>query len=167
LKLLSDASEYALRAIVWLGQEPGRSWKVREIAAHTHAASGYLVKVLQQLARAGLLTAQRGSSGGYTMTRSAEEVTIADVINAVDPIERITSCPIGLESRDRTLCPLHRRIDDALAQIEQTFSSITVAELIREASQAEPTCDCLTASPTTELTTSIDHDGIHGSDPDA
>lgn len=145
MKLLSDASEYALRAIVWLGQEPVRSWKVREIAAQTGAAPGYLVKVLQQLARAGLLTAKRGNNGGYTMTRPADEVTIAEVINAVDPIERITFCPLDHADRGYALCALHRRIDDALALIEKTFSSVTVAELIHELSRGESACDRLTA----------------------
>jgi len=149
LRLLSDASEYALRAIVWLGQDPGRSWKVREIAEQTHAAPGYLVKVLQQLARAGLLSAQRGSNGGYTMTQPPENVTIADVINAVDPIERIDSCPLGLDAHSQQLCPLHRRIDDAMALIERAFASITVADLLREASQARSKCDCLTTATIT------------------
>jgi len=155
LRLLSDASEYALRAIVWLGQEPGRSWRVREIAEHTHAAPGYLVKVLQQLARAGLLSAQRGSNGGYTMTRPPGEVTIADVLNAVDPIERIETCPLGLEAHGKQLCPLHRRIDDAMALIERTFASITVADLIREASQARSECDCLTTVTIKARTASV------------
>jgi len=155
LRLLSDASEYALRAVVWLGQDPGRSWKVREIAEHTHAAPGYLVKVLQQLARAGLLSAQRGSNGGYTMTQPPDEVTIADVINAVDPIERIETCPLGLDSHGTNLCPLHRRINEAMALIERTFASITVEELIHEASPVRSECDCLMAATITARTASF------------
>jgi len=143
VKLLSDASEYALRAVVWLGQEPRRSWKVREIAQHIDAAPGYLVKVLQLLARAGILSAQRGSSGGYTMIRSPTEVTIADVIRATDPIERIERCPLGIAAHGRMLCPLHRRVDEALALIERTFASITIAELIGESSKTNLGCDCL------------------------
>ena len=71
-------------------------------------------------------------------------MTIADVINAVDPIERIKTCPLGIEAHGIQLCPLHRRIDDAMALIERTFQEITIADLIREGSQAAPGCDFLT-----------------------
>lgn len=142
MKLLSDAAEYALRAMVFLAQEPSTAWKVREIAEHTRSSPGYLVKVLQQLARADLVSAQRGINGGYSMVIAPKRVSMADVINAVDPIERIETCPLGLEAHDRELCPMHCRIDKALAHIEQTFSSITIADLIpRKASRSK--CDLL------------------------
>src|SRR5690606_38321864 len=130
MKLLSDASEYALRAVVWLAQRPGEPQKVREIAEGTHAAPGYLVKVLQSLTKAGLLSAQRGSHGGFTLRREPDELTALEVINAVDPIERIRVCPLGLEAHSDCLCPMHQRIDDALALIEQSFGSSTITELI-------------------------------------
>ena len=89
MKLLSDASEYALRAVVWLAQRPGLPQKTREIAEGTHAAPGYLVKVLQSLAKAGILSAQRGSHGGFSLERDPRDLSVLDVIEAVDPIERI------------------------------------------------------------------------------
>lgn len=143
LKLLSDAAEYALRAMVFLAQEPSAAWKVRKIAEHTRSTPGYLVKVLQQLARADLVSAQRGIHGGYTLLIAPERVSMADVINAVDPIERFESCPLGLAAHGRKLCPMHCRIDEALAQIERTFSSITIADLIRKTSTSRSTCDLL------------------------
>ena len=73
MKLLSDASEYALRAVVWLAQRPGLPQKTREIAEGTHAAPGYLVKVLQSLAKAGILSAQRGSHGGFSLERDPRD----------------------------------------------------------------------------------------------
>lgn len=138
MKLLSDASEYGLRAVVWLAQRPGGAGKVREIAEGTRSAPGYLVKVLQSLARAGILSAQRGSQGGFRLERDPAALTVLEVINAIDPIERIRVCPLGLDDHGDRLCPMHQQIDDALAVIERTFSMSTIAHLAAAASSPTP-----------------------------
>ena len=89
MKLLSDASEYALRAVVWLAQHPREPKKVRDIAVGTYAAPGYLVKVLQGLAKAGILSAQRGIHGGFTLVRDPAGLSVWEVVNAVDPVEQL------------------------------------------------------------------------------
>ncbi len=143
VKLISDACEYGLRAIVWLGQRPGETYKVREIAEGTRAAPGYLVKVLQRLARAGIVAGQRGSQGGFTLQRSPSDLTVLEIIDAVDPVERILACPLGLKAHGEHLCPLHRRIDDAMQLIEESFGAVTIAELINAPARSGPLCDAL------------------------
>jgi len=143
MKLLSDATEYALRAVVWLAQRPGEPQKTREIAEGTRSAQGYLVKVLQSLAKADIVSAQRGSHGGFTLERDPESLTVLEVIDAVDPIERIRTCPLGLKSHGECLCPMHRRIDDALASIEDSFRDSTISDLITTPSTSQPLCDAL------------------------
>ena len=140
MKLLPEACEYALRAVVWLAQRPGHPQKVRQIAEGTHSAPGYLVKVLQGLARAEILSAQRGSHGGFTLVRDPAELTALEVINAIDPIERIRRCPLGLEAHSECLCPMHQRIDDALATIEASFRDSTVNDLIRAPGRSKRRC---------------------------
>jgi Rrf2 family protein len=147
VKLLSDATEYGLRAVVWLGQRQGETQKVREIAEGTQAAPGYLIKVLQNLSRAGILSAQRGTLGGFTLQRDPADLTVLEVINAIDPVERITTCPLGLESHGDHLCPMHRRIDEAMLQIEQSFASVTIAQLITEPSRSRALCPALCVEP--------------------
>jgi Rrf2 family protein len=143
MKLLSDATEYGLRAVVWLAQRPGRPQKVREIAEGTHAAPGYLVKVLQELAKAEILSAQRGTHGGFTLERDPAALSILEVINAIDPIERIRTCPLGLPAHGDCLCPVHQRVDDAIALIEKSFARSTVHDLIVEPTRSHPLCNAL------------------------
>ncbi len=143
MKLLSDAAEYALRAVVWLAQRPKQAFKVKEIAEGTHAAPGYLIKVLQDLARAGIITGQRGSRGGFTLVRDPADLTALEIINAVDPIQRIHVCPLNLEAHSRELCPMHRRIDDAMALIEESFQSSTIHHLITQNTASQPMCEAL------------------------
>ena len=145
MKWLSDASEYALRAVVWLAQHPNSSFKLREIAEGTRATPGYLIKVLQSLAKAGILTAQRGSNGGFTLVRDPQDLSVLDVVSAVDPIERIRTCPLGLASHGTCLCPMHRRIDDAIASIERSFGESMIAGLLAEKTSSPPLCDGLVA----------------------
>jgi DNA-binding IscR family transcriptional regulator len=81
-----------------------------------------------------------------TLARGTDELTILDVVNAVDPIQRIRSCPLGLESHGVRLCPLHRRLDNALAMMEKAFRQTTLAEVLAEPSQSTPLCDFPLAS---------------------
>ncbi len=140
MKLLSEACEYGLRAVVWMAQCPGEPKKVKEIAEATKAAPGYLVKVLQELTKAGILTARRGSQGGFKLQRDPSTLTVLEVINAIDPIERISTCPLGLSEHGARLCLLHRRVDDAMQMIEDSFGSTTIEAIIADPSQAKPLC---------------------------
>jgi len=92
--------------------------------------SGYSAKVLGALAQAGILASRRGPNGGFTLARDPERVSVLEVVNAVDPIRRITQCPLGLAAHRRELCPLHRRLDGAAAALESTLRSSRISELI-------------------------------------
>jgi DNA-binding IscR family transcriptional regulator len=76
-----------------------------------------------------------------TLVKSPSELTVLDVVNAVEPIERIATCPLGLASHGTRLCPLHRRMDNALASVEKAFASTTMAEVLAEPTTSIPLCD--------------------------
>lgn len=139
--MLSQTVEYALRAAVLLASGSGSSLTTDEIARRTHVPRGYLSKVLQQMARAGLVHAQRGLHGGFTLSRQPEEITILEVVNAVDSIPRIRECPLGLKTHGKKLCSLHRRLDDASALIEQTFARTTLGDVLADPSKRQPLCE--------------------------
>lgn len=128
--IISLTAEYALRAMVHLATDESASQTVGQIAAQTRVPAGYLAKVLQSLARAGLIVSQRGLGGGFRLAKSPGATSILEVVQAVDPIERIHTCPLGLEAHGTNLCPLHRRLDDAMALIEAQFRDTTIAELL-------------------------------------
>lgn len=132
--IISRTAEYALRAVVHLaaGSGDNPSQTVGQIAASTRVPAGYLSKVLQSLSRSRLITSQRGLGGGFRLVKPAHETSIYEVIQAVDPLERIRDCPLGLDAHGTNLCPLHKRLDDAMALIEEQFRSTTIAELLEE-----------------------------------
>ena len=139
--MISQTAEYALRAVVWLGGRPDEPVGTKQISQAAQVPAGYLSKVLQMLARAGLVVSTAGRSGGFRLTRRPEEISVLDVINAVDPIERIRECPLHLAGHGRDLCPLHRRLDDAMAQMETAFAQSTVADLLAEKTGVPPLCE--------------------------
>lgn len=152
--MISQTAEYALRAVVWLASQTDGSLGTPHIAKATKVPAGYLSKVLQSLARAGLVVSHPGRNGGFTLTRPPDEISVLDVINAVDPIQRIRECPLDLKSHGVNLCPLHRRLDEAMAKAEEAFAGSTIAELLAEPTSSTPLCEGnakLTIARTTRL----------------
>ncbi|MEJ5252279.1 MAG: Rrf2 family transcriptional regulator [Chthonomonadetes bacterium] len=139
--MISQTAEYALRAMVYLAQEPDRPHTNQQIARITRVPMGYLAKVLQSLSKAGLITSRRGLGGGFTLAKPAEEITVYEVVQAVDPIPRITSCPLKLKAHREKLCPLHQRLDNAWELVEQSFRSTTLSDIIAEAGEDGVLCE--------------------------
>jgi len=142
--MLSRTAEYALRAIVWLSDHPGASVTGQAIAVATQVPPDYLSKVMQCLVRAGLVEAQRGKNGGFSLVSNPDELTILDVINAVEPVRRIRSCPLGLPGHE-SLCPLHRSLDDIADQLERAYGAIRLTDLLRTAG-VKPLCPVVEVS---------------------
>lgn len=138
---VSQTAEYALRSVVWLAQKPGEPQTTQQLADGTQVSVSYLPKVLQPLGRANILTSQRGINGGYSLDRDPEDLTVLEVINCVDPIQRIKRCPLRLETHTGGLCPLHRMLDDSIAATEQQFGSMTIANLLRQDTGMKPLCE--------------------------
>ena len=145
--MFSQTVEYALRAVVYLAANPGVPLTTDDIAAKTLVPRAYLAKVLQALRRAGVVTMQRGVGGGVVLAHAPDQLTILAVVDAVDPIKRIRTCPLGLATHGVRLCPLHRRLDNALAQVEDAFRRTTLAEVLADPSEIRPLCEI---SPTRE-----------------
>jgi Rrf2 family protein len=144
--MISQTIEYALRAMSHLATlEEGLAANSETIAEHTRVPRGYLSKVLRDLVVAGLVLSQRGPNGGFVLARSPSDISILDVVNAVDPIARINECPLGNPDHVQ-LCPLHRRLDDALETIERQFRETSLEDL-HKTNRRVSVCPALTTPP--------------------
>ncbi len=146
--VISQTAEYALRAMVHLasqqrdhGSAAPVSQTVQQIADGTRVPMNYLSKVLQQLTRAGLIQSQRGLGGGFRLVLPPEVTTVYDVVHAVDPVQRITGCPLHLVAHRDHLCPMHQRLDDAMALIEAQFRATKIVELLDQPGSLIPLRD--------------------------
>jgi Rrf2 family protein len=137
--MLSKTAEYALRAAVCLAAEHGSALSAEKLAEATRIPRRYLNRVLQDLAAAQIVQSKSGPGGGYALLADHHNLTILDVINAVAPIERIRTCPLGIAAHQK-LCPLHAELDRAFANIENAFSKVTIDKLLRSSSPVVPLC---------------------------
>src|SRR6476660_7543101 len=92
---LSKKSDYGLIALKHLAQHHDESVSAREIAAQYHIPPELLAKVLQKLARKGLLVSQHGTNGGYVLARDPARIAIVDVVEALEGPISITPCERG------------------------------------------------------------------------
>lgn len=127
--LLSRAAEAALKALPHLDprgpEAPGR--EVRALAFACGEPAPFLGKVLQKLARAGLLRSRRGRAGGFVLGRPASEVTLADVVLAVegaDDLAKVFALPDG---------PAGALLAEARDELAARLRGTTLARLRREA----------------------------------
>ncbi len=127
--MFSQTVEYGLRAAVALARGKGSALTGKEIAELTQVPSRYLTKVLSYLIRAKLVHGSRGVGGGYTLAIPSEKISLLDVVNAVEPIRRITTCPLQLSPHSGQLCALHHQLDEAIAQTQGVLARSTLADL--------------------------------------
>ena len=130
--MFSLTIEYAMRAMVALASGDGRSTTTRQIADTMKIPQSYLSKVLQALVRAGLVHSTRGLKGGFVLARQPEDLNMMDILNAVSPYKRIETCPLDLAGHSSELCPLHRRLDQAMAMVQEAFEGTTLAEILSD-----------------------------------
>lgn len=141
--MFSQTAEYALRAMVHLAAtRSSTTLRSEEISRATCVPAKYLSKVLRDLVVAKLVSSQRGPNGGFTLSRPPKDISLYDVVQAVDPFQRIEGCPLG-DSSHIKLCPLHRRLDDAMSLIQQQFKEISLADILAESSPTPGRCGVL------------------------
>src|SRR5262245_19777848 len=139
--MFAQTVEYALRAVVFLAQKSPEARTTEQIAKATKVPQAYLAKVLQGLVQAGVVKSQRGVGGGIALVQTPDQINLLDVVNAVDPIRRIETCPLELAAHGVRLCPLHKRLDTALGTVEDAFRKTTLAEILAEPTESVPLCD--------------------------
>jgi Rrf2 family protein len=151
--MISQTVEYALRAIVTIAQHKGETCTARRISEIAQIPTAYLSKLMQSLVRGGLVHSQRGLNGGFLLAHDPKDITIWEVVDVIEPLKRIECCPLGLKSHASSLCPLHAKIDRAIAATEKIFRETTIAELLSTTGSTSPLCEeptLITLSASTE-----------------
>jgi Rrf2 family protein len=125
----SRTAGYAILALGCIG-----SWKgQRVLSGQIHKCTGipmpYLRKTLFVLGRFGLVRAKRGYQGGFVLSRPPEEITLLDVVRAVEHERSAFDCMLGLPGcSDATPCPMRKFWRKEWAKIEAKLRSVTIAE---------------------------------------
>ncbi|MER3416921.1 MAG: hypothetical protein C4297_12015 [Gemmataceae bacterium] len=136
--MISRTAQHAIRALVALAREPrGRYVGAAHVARQIAAPRNYLGKLLQNLADVGLLESQKGLGGGFRLARDPQRITLLDVAEPLDRIERRTGCILGNEEcNDQVGCAVHQRWKRVRARYLQLLSQTTIADLAFEPKRA-------------------------------
>lgn len=134
--IYTDSGKYAIRAVTYLAAcDPDRlPIAAADVAEAEDIPPYYLAKVLQDLARAGLLASVRGRGGGFLLDRPPQSITVLEVIEAAENIARLEKeCVLGLdECSDLAPCPLHAMWKAYRESMLTRLSEMTVADLVVE-----------------------------------
>jgi Rrf2 family protein len=138
---ITRQADYALRAILHLSKlEPTQRASTSQIAEEQRIPPSFLAKIISQLSIAGLIHTSRGAHGGVSLARSPEEITILEVVEAIDgPIalnectSSPESCPFGQN------CPLRKLWCGAQTELIEKLRVTTFSEFLAEA--MAPTAD--------------------------
>ena len=135
--MISLTGQYALRAMTRLAQgAPGQYLRADELGHDLGLPPKYLSKVLQTLARHGLLAAHRGRRGGYRLDRPSDAVTLYEILAAVEPMDRYHACILGHKvCSDQDPCPIHEAWREARDQVISLLKKTSLADLTLHAGE--------------------------------
>lgn len=130
--LLSKSCEYAIQAILYLAKHHDRNYvSIKEIARDQNVSFYFLTKILQILTNSGLLISYKGPKGGVSLARPADEITLLQVIKAIDGLDFKDKCIIGLpKCDDKNPCPLHNDWSALRDKIYRMLEEKNITELI-------------------------------------
>ena len=129
--IYSRTSEYAIRAFVNLSQVPeGKYAMVKNIAQQEGIPAHFLAKILQQLARKGLLRSSKGPTGGFSRRRAAPEISLMDIVSALDGLGDYEKCASGLaECNDDMPCGMHDAWKALRTRIMEYLEHTSIADI--------------------------------------
>jgi Rrf2 family iron-sulfur cluster assembly transcriptional regulator len=129
---LTRGGEYALRAMTYLACHPeGHVVSLRDICEAQDIPETFLAKILQSLAHAGLAVSQRGAHGGFALARPASEISMRDIVEAVDGPIALNPCVLYPEDCSRSgECQVHRAWMQAQEQLMGVLDTVTLRSLV-------------------------------------
>jgi Rrf2 family protein len=131
--IYSRSAEYAVRAFVHLADVPGGKYAmVKQIAEQADIPSHFLAKILQQLARKGFLRSSKGPTGGFALRMPAEEISMLQIVDAVDGLADFQRCPAGMaECNDQMPCGMHDSWKALRSRIMEYLERTSIADLAK------------------------------------
>jgi Rrf2 family protein len=133
--LLSNTAQYALRAMIYLGQRDGTGpIRVDEIAERLDVPRNYLSKILHALVKRGILRSLRGPHGGFALARPADDITLYHVVEPFDDIEARRTCLLGRkECSDVNPCVVHEHWKNTATHVARFFRETSLARVVQDA----------------------------------
>lgn len=128
---LNRLTDYAVVVLSQMAHRPDETWTATRIAGETGVPLPTVAKLLNALVHGDLISSHRGASGGYTLNRPAEAVTVAEIIQALEGPIALTACVDGQTGGCdvESLCPMRGNWDRVNRAIRRALSEVTLADM--------------------------------------
>lgn len=130
--MFSKACEYGIKAMILIAQYSAKNERVslKEIAGEIKTPVAFTAKIMQIMSREGLLISARGAAGGFLLASSSENITLAQIVKAIDGDQVFTGCGLGLEQCNALKpCPVHDKFAKVRDELASMLHSTTLQEL--------------------------------------
>ena len=126
---ISEPASLALHAAALLARQQGQRFSNQQVAAALRVSEHHLAKVMQQLAKAGIVKSTRGPRGGFQLDRSAEEISLLEVFEAVEGPLGEAECLLGEHVCDGTQCMVGELVHSVHQHVRKYLAETTLAQL--------------------------------------
>lgn len=140
LAMFSKTCEYAIRALIFIGQQTqeGHRVGVKGIAEGIDSPEYFIAKILQELSRKGFVQSMKGPNGGFFLSDENKTIPLAKLVREIDGDKLFTACAMGLKECSETRpCPLHHKFKATKDAWIHTLETSTLADLVESVEQDE------------------------------
>lgn len=130
--VITRATEYAVRTVVFLAQQPKNEIVLKKDICKTQDVTpAFLTKILQPLIKAGIVSSQRGVGGGFLLAKDPNDITLLDILQAEEGQLKLNHCLVdsGLCHRD-SYCSAHEVWHEAQTEMAAVLKRYSVADLV-------------------------------------
>ncbi len=129
--VLTKATEYALKSIVYMAKHPDQEYfGVREMSESLDVSSSYLAKILQKLVRDGFVKSITGPGGGFGLNKKPERIHMMDILESMEDREFLEKCILGwAECGDENPCPFHTKWETFRKELKGHLLSTSVEDV--------------------------------------
>lgn len=130
---LTQAADYALRMVLHLSKKRGMVVEADTIAQEEKIPKRFLLKISRDLVKAGIIESVRGKNGGYTLAKKPEEITMKDVIIAVEGTLALTRClndPLACNKKATGYCAVHKAFCSVMEKVYDELEKYTFDKLV-------------------------------------
>lgn len=130
--MISNSSKYAIKAVLFLATHSSEDDKimVKDIAGPINVPLAYIAKLLQELAKQGLISSTRGPKGGFYLSKEDQKRNIMDIVDVIDGQKKLNACLLSLERcNEDNPCPVHHLINQSRTILMKNLKMKTIHEL--------------------------------------
>ena len=133
--MLSNASKYAIRSVLFLAEKSSvnNKYGYKQIADELEIPSSFIAKLLQKLVKAGIISSNKGPKGGFFMTAANLKNNINSILKEIESENIFDDCFLGLpRCNDESPCPVHHIVDPFKKALLEKFTKQTIKEFSEE-----------------------------------